>query len=228
MRITAVIPCRNEAYTIQSIVEETLNCVDSVIVADDNSVDGTELRAQAAGAEVVRNNSSRRGVGANTKRGLKAVDADIVVTLDGDGQHLASEIPRVLAPLLEDGADLVIGSRFIGKSEMPRYRRFGNGIITWIYNFGHRSKVADTQSCFRAYSKKLLESIDIEERGFGFSTEVLIKARAKGFRIFETPISCVYHDNYARNSNMNPVKHGLNVAWMTVKWRLKVELLKRR
>ncbi len=227
MRIAAVIPCHNEAYTIQSIVEETLQYVNSVVVADDNSVDGTELKAQVAGAKVIRNNGLHRGVGANTKRGLKAIDADIVITLDGDGQHLASEIPHILAPLLEGGADLVIGSRFMSDNEMPRYRRFGNDIITWLYNFGRKTKVMDTQSCFRAYSRKLLESIDIEERGFGFSTEVLIKTRAKGFKIFETPISCVYHDNYARNSSMNPIMHGLRVALVTIKWRLKIELLRR-
>jgi len=116
----------------------------------------------------------------------------------------------------------------MSKNEMPRYRKFGNNVITWLYNFGHSFKVSDTQSCFRAYNKKFLERINIEERGFGFSTEVLVKARSEGFKIVETPISCVYHDVYAHDSSMSPIKHGLNVALMTIKWRIKIELLRRR
>jgi len=224
MKIAAVIPCRNEAYTIHDVVKEASLYVDDVIVADDHSMDGTVKKAESAGALIIESNSSHRGAGANTKRGIEAADADIIVTLDGDGQHLASEIPNVLAPILSDEADLVIGSRFMNAHEMPRYRKFGNNIITWLYNFGKQQKVRDSQSCFRAYTRGLLDEINIEERSFGFSTEMLIKARAIGFRITEVPVSCVYHNDYARDSSMGPIKHGLSVAWTTIKWRAKTEL----
>ena len=224
MKTVAVIPCRNEAYTIYDVVKEASLYVDDVIVADDNSVDDTMGRAKSAGATIVHNSGSHRGAGANTKRGIEAINADIVVTLDGDGQHLASEIPNVLAPILNGSADLVIGSRFMQEHETPRYRKLGNNIITWLYNFGGQQKVLDSQSCFRAYSKELLNEVNIEEQGFGFSTEVLVKARAIGFRIVEVPVSCIYHENYEQNSSLNPIKHGLSVAWTTIKWRMKVEL----
>ena len=226
MKISAVIPCRNEARTIYDVVKEALLHVDEVIVADDSSSDDTAVQARAAGAKVRNNNSPRSGAGANTKEGLLMSDADVIVTLDGDGQHLASEIPNVLAPILDGKADLVIGSRFMGEYKIARYRKFGIDVITFLYNFGRRQKVVDSQSCFRAFTRGLLDSVNIEERGFGFSTEVLIKARARGYKIVEVPITCVYHKEYAQNSSSNPVIHGLSVAWATIKWRIKEELLR--
>ena len=108
---------------------------------------------------------------------------------------------------------------------VPRYRKFGNDIITCLYNLGHKNRIVDSQSCFRACTRELLDKIGIEERGFGFSTEVLVKARARGFKIVEVPITCVYHKEFSWNSHMNPLKHGLGVAWATVKWRIREELL---
>jgi len=224
MRTVVVIPCHNEAATIAEVIKAALPHVDEVVVADDNSDDATALIAVDMGAQVVRNRSCCRGAGVNTKRGMDSVSADVVITLDGDGQHLANEIPTVLKPLLDGDADLVIGSRFMGEYKIARYRKFGIDAITWIYNLGRRPKILDTQSCFRAYGRRFLETFDIKERGFGFSTEVLIKARAEGLRIIEVPISCVYHEDFAQNSCMNPIKHGLGVAWTTIKWRLKMEL----
>ena len=223
MKIAAVIPCYNERYTIAGVVREALTYVDEVVVADDHSDDETSTLAKDVDAKVVCNDTYVRGTGANTKRGIRAVDVDITVTLDGDGQHLASEIPNVLAPILSGKADLVIGSRFMNEYTIARYRKFGNDVITWLYNFGRRQKVSDSQSCFRAFTRELLDSVDIEERGFGFSTEVLVKARARGFRIVEVPITCVYS---RRSSSSNSVIHGLSVAWATIKWRIREELLK--
>jgi len=226
VKIVAVIPCYNEARTITEIVDEAKRYVDEVIVADDSSSDETVAKARAAGAKVICNSNSHRGTGANTKRGMSVVDADIIVTLDGDGQHLPNEISSVLAPLLSGEADLVIGSRFMGEYKIARYRKFGIDVITFLYNFGRRQKVVDSQSCFRAFTRGLLDSVNIEERGFGFSTEFLIKARARGYKIVEVPITCVYHKEYAQNSSSNPVIHGLSVAWATIKWRIKEELLR--
>jgi len=221
MKIAAVMPCRNEARTIHDVVKEALTYVDEVVVADDSSSDETAALARTAGAKVVSNSSSCNGAGANTKCGMSTIDADIIVTLDGDGQHLASEIPNVLALILNGSADLVIGSRFMRAHSLPKYRKFGNDVITFLYNFGHAQKVLDSQSCFRAFTHKLLSEIDIEEKGFGFSTEVLIKARDRGFRIIEVPITCIEN-----NRHSNPLRQGLSVVWATIKWRIREELLK--
>jgi hypothetical protein len=150
--------------------------------------------------------------------------------LDGDGQHNPDEIPQVLAPILHNKADLVIGSRFLQSNlnqsqlissnliQVPKYRKFGIDVITWLYNFGSKVKVSDSQSCFRAHSKKLLEAINITENGFGFSIQVLIQARRKNFVITEVPISCIYH---SEGSSLNPIAHGLGVAFAVLRLRIK-------
>jgi len=221
-KIIAVIPCFNEENFIGDIVTRARIYADKVIVIDDGSTDNTSEVAKAAGAEVIRH-ERRRGAGAATKSGFEAAktnNADILVTLDGDGQHDPDEIPQVLAPILSCKADLVIGSRFLLQNikKVPKYRKFGIDIITWLYNLGSKKKVSDSQSCFRAYSRKSLEAVSITENGFSFSVEVLIQARKKGFVITEVPTSCVYH---SQGSTINPLTHGLGVAWNVVKHRLK-------
>lgn len=221
----AVIPCFNEENFIGDMVTRARIYADKVIVIDDGSTDNTSEVAKAAGAEVIRH-ERRRGAGAATKSGFEAAktnNADILVTLDGDGQHNPDEIPQVLAPILHNKADLVIGSRFLqpistNLNQVPKYRKFGIDVITWLYNLGSKKKVSDSQSCFRAHNRKLLESIDITEDGFGFSVEVLVKARNKGLVIAEVPISCIYH---TQGSSLNPIIHGLGVAFEVIKYRLK-------
>lgn len=141
------------------------------------------------------------------------------MTLDGDGQHNPDEIPQVLTPILRGEADLVIGSRFLVPNieKVPKYRKFGIDVITWLYNFGSKVRVYDSQSCYRAHSRRLFEAINITENGFGFSVQVLIQARRKGFVIKEVPVSCIYH---TQGSSLNPVPHGLGVAFSVIKLRL--------
>ena len=100
---------------------------------------------------------------------------------------------------------------------MPKYRRFGIGVITFLYNFGSRVRVSDSQSNFRVYNRKLIEAVSITEAGFSFSVQVLIQARKKGFIIKEVPISCIYH---SQSSTINPIAHGLAVAFDVIKHRL--------
>jgi len=219
--IIVVIPCFNERDFISGIVTKTRKHVDRVIVVDDGSTDDTAEVARAAGAEVI-SHKARKGAGAASKSGFEAAKAnntDVLITLDGDGQHNPDEIPRLLSAILPNKADLVIGSRFIkAETNMPRYRKFGIDVITWLYNLGSRVKITDSQSGFRAYSRRLINTVDITEDGFGFSVQVLIQARRKGFRIKEVPISCLYH---SQSASLNPVIHGLGVAWSVVKLRLK-------
>jgi glycosyltransferase involved in cell wall biosynthesis len=219
--IIATIPCLNEEAFIGDMVTRTRKYIDKVIVIDDGSTDRTSEAAQAAGAEVIRH-EKRNGAGAATRSGFEAAktkDADVLVTLDGDGQHSPEEIPKLISPIIESRADLVIGSRFLQpQTNMQRYRKFGIDVITWLYNFGSKAKISDSQCCFRAHSRKLLDIMDITENGFGFSVEVLVKARKKGLTITEVPISCVYH---SQGSSLNPIAHGLGVACDVVKHRLK-------
>jgi glycosyltransferase involved in cell wall biosynthesis len=224
MRIIAVIPCLNEAAFINDIVVKALKHVDRVFVVDDGSSDRTAEVARQAGAEVIRH-GKRRGAGAATRSGFQAAlkeGANIVVTLDGDGQHDASEIPAVIAPLLKEEADLAIGSRFLKRdTNMPPYRNLGIDVITWLYNVGSQYKISDSQSCFRCYSRRLLETVEITREDFGFSIEVLVKARKQGLKIVEVPASCYYH---AESSTLDPITHGLGVAWSVLQLRAAIEL----
>lgn len=219
-KVVAAIPCHNEERFIADIVRSTQQYVDRVVVIDDGSSDATSRRAEGAGAMVVRHNSNR-GPGEAYRSCFAAahsLGAEVLITLDGDGQHSPDELPRLLEPLLSEETDLVIGSRFLDDYEIPRYRKFGIDVITWLYNLGSDVKVADAQSCYRGYSRKALDTLDITETGFGFSVELLVEARNSGLLIREVPVSCIYHPD---SHSMNPILHGLSVALMVIKHRLK-------
>lgn len=220
-RVIATIPCFNSENYIGDVVSRTAKYVDQVIVVDDGSSDDTVKAARAAGALVISHDVNR-GYGEAIKSCFKvgrANGADILVTLDGDGQHNPDEIEKVMVPIINNEADIVIGSRFVNNQVgMPRYRRFGIKVITFLFNFGAKVKVHDAQSGFRAYSKRVLNAISLTETGMSVSVETLIKARAAGLRIREVATSCQYHPY---SSSVNPVIHGLRVALSVVRLRLK-------
>ena len=222
-KVIAAIPCYNEGRFIGDVVREVRKYVDQVIVIDDGSQDDTSQSARVAGALVV-SHTGNKGYGEAIKSSFeaaKANNAEIVVTMDGDNQHSPGDILALLAPILKGEADLVIGSRFLKqtqKTNIPRYRRLGINIITWLFNVGSKVKVSDAQSGLRAYSRKILDTISLTEKGMGISVEVLIKARAKGFVIQEVPISCHYHP---QSSTSNPLRHGLGVVLTLLKLRLR-------
>ncbi|MFC1864229.1 glycosyltransferase family 2 protein [Chloroflexota bacterium] len=219
-KVIAAIPCFNTEHFIRDVVSRAKKYVNQVIVIDDGSHDGTTESAKTAGALVI-NHSSNRGYGESIKSCFEAAKtngADILVILDGDGQHIPEELPHVLDPILNKEADLVIGSRFLGENHsMPRYRRFGINVITWLYNLGSKVKVSDAQSGLRAYSRKLVDTISLRERNMSISIEILVKAKEKGFIIKEVPISCIY---YQSSLGIGAIKHGLSVALNVIKLRL--------
>jgi glycosyltransferase involved in cell wall biosynthesis len=223
-KVIAAIPCYNEVSFIGEVVLNAKKYVDQVIVIDDGSNDGTSETARSAGASVI-SHGTKRGAGTATKSCFEAArlyNADILVTLDGDGQHDPAEVSRIVKPILEGEADLVIGSRFLnGHSRIPRYRKVGIEAINLLYNLGSKSKLSDTQSCFRVYGKKAIHSLNVTESGFGFSVELLLEARRKQLAITERPIVCLYH---SASHTQNPLRHGLNVAFTVVKLRLKYSL----
>ena len=223
-KVIAAIPCFNTEPFITDVVSKARKYVDQVIVIDDGSHDGTAEIARAAGALVI-NHSTNRGYGEAIKscfEAAKANAADVLVTLDSDGQHNPDEIPKLTDALLQGKADIIIGSRFLtDEHNTPRYRRFGISVITFLWNFGSKMKVSDAQSGFRAYSKKTFGTVHLSEKGMSVSIETLEKARRRGAIIKEVPISCLYVPS---TLNLKATRHGISVALAVVKIRLKSTL----
>lgn len=211
------IPTFNEEKTISDIVKKSLKCADKVIVCDDGSKDDTAIIARQSGAQVI-SHSKNQGYGAAIITLFEAArkeNADIMITLDGDGQHDPDQIPILIDTLIEHNLDVVIGSRFLDNSKHPGYRKRGIKIITSASNLGTDLKVSDAQSGFRAYSKNAIDSIRPTETGMSVSTEILLKISNKGLSLAEVPISISYGEN---TSTQNPVPHGIAVLMNTLKF----------
>ena len=141
---------------------------------------------------------------------------DILVTFDTDGQHRIEDISKVIKPIIDNDADIVIGSRFLnGNDEVPTYRKIGIKAITKISNISTELNLSDSQSGFRSYNKKSIIELNPSDFGMGVSTELLIKASQKKLKILEVPITILYGGD---TSTQNPVKHGASVIISTVKF----------
>jgi glycosyltransferase involved in cell wall biosynthesis len=215
----AVIPALNVERTIPNVILLTKKYVDYVLVCDDGSSDKTAEVAELCGAIVVKH-LRNMGYGAALitlfKESIK-MNGDIVITIDSDGQHNPKEIPLLINKMLEDNTnDIVIGSRFLAgsSSQAPKLRNIGIKIINLILSIGN-TKVTDSQSGFRAYSKRALNTLVLKENGMGLSTEILIKSKKNGLKIIEVPINVIYND---KSSTLNPVIQGVGVAFTSLKY----------
>jgi glycosyltransferase involved in cell wall biosynthesis len=209
-KIVAAIPCFNEERCIGSVVLKTKKFVNSVMVIDDGSSDATADVATEAGATVYRHNRNR-GYGAAVRNALskgRELGVDVLVILDGDGQHDPKDIPRLIRPLLGGEADVVVGSRFLQRGKRPPfYRRLGQRVLTAVTNVGSGRKISDSQSGFRAYSAKALKELSLAENGMSVSSEMQFAISKAGLRVAEVPINVSY-EGKARRS---PLGHGISV-----------------
>jgi len=204
----ACIPAYNEEGPIADVIKRVSNYVDRIIVYDDGSTDQTSKEAKKAGAFVIRSDKNK-GKGAALKslfNYAKENNVDAMVTIDGDGQFLPEEIPKLLNPILEKKSDVVIGYRFDDKTEMPYYRKFGNKVLDRITNLASDLPFIDTQSGFRSYSKKAINSINFSDTGFGVDSEILVSASRNGLKISEDKVTVIYDTGW-ETSTKNPVSH---------------------
>ena len=219
MKIIVGIPAFNEEKNIAVLIIQLKKIADKIIVCNDGSTDLTSKIAEELGATMI-NHEKNLGYGAAIRSIFlksKDLDGDILVTFDADGQHRTEDINSVINPIINGESDLVIGSRFLDESEkdVPKYRKAGINLITKITNATIKKQLTDSQSGFRAYSKKVLNELNPAELGMGISTEILIKASAKNFRISEVPIKIIYDGD---TSTHNPVLHGSSVLLSTIKY----------
>ena len=203
LQVTAIIPAYNEQISIGSVVLATINYLDRVIVIDDGSTDRTSEIAELAGAEIVHHEKNL-GKGMALKTGFQtAKDSDILVTIDGDGQHKTSEIPNLLQPIINGEADIVNGSRYLNGKEKntPSYQRVGQNVLDIATNFNAHSSVTDSQSGFRAFAKHTLPVFNFLETGFGIESEMLIEASNANLKIKEVEISVRYNPNGSKTKS---------------------------
>jgi len=214
--ILVCIPAYNEETRIGRVVREARKFSNNVIVCDDGSVDRTAAEATDNGAFVTRHDRNE-GKGAALRTLLEVARKfapDVVITLDADGQHDPSDIPKLVLPIRDGLADVVIGSRFGSGNKIPIYRKIGNSILTALTNMTAKTKIQDTQSGFRAYSSKVISSITINGNGMGVDSEILIKTAKRGFKIEETNVSVKYE---GETSTFNPLSHTLRVVWSLIR-----------
>ena len=209
-RVTAIIPAYNEQVTIGSVVLKTKMYVNRVIVVDDGSSDKTVEIAVLAGAEIIKHKTNM-GKGKALKTGFEvSKGAQIIVTLDADGQHRSSDIPKLLKPIIDGEADIVNGSRYINGDDKntPSYRRVGQTVLDKATNFNAKTQITDSQSGLRAFASYTIPAFKFRETGYGIESEMIIEASNAGFKIVEVPIGVRYDVD---GSKMNPVSHGIGV-----------------
>ncbi len=208
-KIYCIIPAFNEEKNIYEVVRSVRRFVFNVIVVDDCSTDNTAKIAEHAGAIVLRH-PVNLDQGAALRTGNNyALDsgAEIIIHFDADGQFLAKEIPEIITPIISDRADIVFGSRFLGKrANIPFLKRFFLLPIARFVNLlFFNIKLTDPQSGFRAMNKKAAQIINIEQDGKAHCSEIIYKSFQNNLRVKEVPITVVYRE-FGQN-----LKGGINI-----------------
>ncbi len=215
-RIDAVIPALNEAGSIAQVVGRLRNqqaaLLESIFVVDNGSTDGTGDIARRAGAHVVR--EERRGYGYACKAGvLAAREADVIVLLDGDAADDPDDLPRLLEPLLNGEADLVVGSRTLGSREpgsMTVQQVLGNRLAAWLMRNIYGVRVSD-MGPFRVIRRSDLLALDMREMSYGWSVEMMVKAARAGYRYREVPVK--YHRRIGVSKVGGTLLGSLKAGW---------------
>lgn len=198
MKLSVIIPCYNELNTIAQIIDAVRKSSypdKEIIVVEDCSTDGTrDLLKNHLESQVdkVLYHTINQGKGAALRTGIKAASGDIVIIQDADLEYDPNEYAKVVAPILQGKADAVFGSRFIG-SEAHRvayfWHRVGNGVLTTLSNMLTNLNLTDMETCYKAFRREIIQSIEIEEDRFGFEPEITAKVAKKRCRIYEVGIS---------------------------------------
>ena len=189
MKVTAVIPAKNEEEGIEKIIKNVSRFVDEVLVVDGHSKDKTRQIAKECGAKVVLDGGKGKGDGIRT--GVRKAKGDIIVFIDADGSHNPKDIPKLIKPIKNEKADLVVASRAKGGSDEIRldldglFRQIGSEIAAILVNFRWRANLTDIQNGFRAIRRKTALALKLESDGFEIEEEMIMKCLKRGVRIME-------------------------------------------
>jgi len=198
MKLSILIPCYNEIDTIDSIVKAVKNCpVQSkeIILVDDYSTDGTREKLQSEIENLVDKvlyHERNQGKGAALRTAIMAATGDIVIIQDADLEYDPNEIPKVIQPIVDGKADVVYGSRFLGSSAhrvIYYWHMVGNKFLTTLSNMFTNINLTDMETCYKAFKREIIQSIELEENRFGFEPEITAKVARMKCRIYEVGIS---------------------------------------
>nr|MBF0221238.1 glycosyltransferase [Desulfobulbaceae bacterium] len=220
-RIAVLIPCHNEGVTIANVVKSFREELPSatIYVYDNNSTDGTVLAAEEAGAIVQKEN--RQGKGFVIQSMFREIVADVYVMVDGDNTYSAKDVNKVIAPILDGQADMVIGSRLHETSESAfrKRNRWGNIVFRKVLNSLFRVNIEDLLSGYRAFNRRLVKGTPLFEGGFATETEMTIKALEQGFRVVEVPVDLASRPE-GSFSKISHFKDGISILTTIVTlWR---------
>jgi len=194
MKTCVIIPTYNEAKTIGGLIRQICSQELDVVVIDDGSGDNTHQIARDSGATVLRNQTNE-GKGASLIRAFNyalSKGFDAVITMDGDGQHEASDLPYFMRLAKYSNSGILIGNRMFKYKSMPYVRLATNKFMSWIISKIIKQKIPDTQCGFRLIKKEVLEKLDLKTRKYEIESEVLIKTSRLGFKIESIPIKTIY------------------------------------
>lgn len=220
-RYLVVIPALNAAASVPGVVEASLAHLPDVVVVNDGSTDATPDAAAAAGATVLHH-PQNLGKGAALKTGFRYAlehGFDAVITIDADGQHLPSEIPKFVRAFRETGADLVIGDRSHLFEGMLARRRNANRFSAWAISQCAGTRVGDSQSGFRLYSASLLRDVEIHATGFAAESEIIVRAGRLGRKVISIPIDLGFVNGIS-TSHYRPLLDTLRIAGVVARTRL--------
>lgn len=188
--IACIIATLNEAVTVADVIQKAKPFVHQVVVVDGYSQDETCALARKAGSDVIYQDGKGKGMALRTA--FNRVDADVYVTIDGDATYDAGEMGQLIQPILDGDADMVIGSRLRGKMErgsISTLNILGNNLFNLLINSLFGGQITDSQSGFRAFHRRVLDTFTLTSQGFEIETELTVKALQRGLVIREIPIT---------------------------------------
>ncbi|MHA1264593.1 MAG: glycosyltransferase family 2 protein [Candidatus Helarchaeota archaeon] len=226
--VSMIIPAFNEERSLGPLIDRIQTVLEhltksfEIIVIDDGSKDHTLNVCLQKGVKIIHNHKNF-GKGYALRNGFRLAKGSILVTIDGDGEHLPEEIPSLLAPLLQKKAEIVLGSRFLRNKQgwvTTAVNTFGNKLFNFIIRCMTNKKFTDTQCGFRAFNRTCLDKLDLNSRGYEIETEILIQIAQKNIPYYEVPINSPI--TYYRNSHLNRILDGLSILWTIFKTRLRM------
>ena len=225
MKLSVIIPVYNEKGTIEQLIARVkdVSLDKEIIVVDDFSSDGTRdiIRNLAGGDIRIMMHERNQGKGAALRTGIAAATGDFVIVQDSDLEYDPHEYPLLLEPLIQNNADVVYGSRFMGGRPhrvVYYWHSVGNWLLTLLSNMFTNINLSDMETCYKVFKREVIQSIEIEEDRFGFEPEITAKIAKKGCRIYEVGIS-YYGRTYAEGKKIG-WKDGFRAIYCILKYNL--------